>query len=212
MHSYFSDKHNSLSNSNYKIFVAEIASIFNELMLYDHILTNSDNDELKFKIRYEMMSGFDATVRRQVAWSKYEYNLYKEIEEGKPYSSYSAIAKLYFESLKPFNVWKDKELVEDEQYASVYVPHFYYGFYVYKYAIGQLVANIFFGKYKKEGPEALQEYIKKFLSAGGSDFPLNILKNAGVDLNDPKTYKFGFDAARENLAELEKLGDKIFKK
>lgn len=212
MHSYFSDKHNSLSNSNYKIFVAEIASIFNELMLYDHILTNSDNDELKFKIRYEMMMGFDGTVRRQVAWSKYEYNLYKEVEEGKPYSSYSAIAKLYFESLKPFNVWKDKELVEDEQYASVYVPHFYYGFYVYKYAIGQLVANIFFGKYKKEGPEALQEYINKFLSSGGSDFPLNILKNAGVDLNDPKTYKIGFDAARENLAELEKLGDKIFKK
>lgn len=212
MHSYYADKNNSLPNANYKIFVAEIASIFNELMLFDHILQNSDDDELKFKIRYEMMTGFDGTIRRQVAWSKYEYNLYKEIEQGKPYSSFSSIAKLYFETLRPFDVWKDKEFVEDEQYASVYVPHFYYGFYVYKYAIGQLVASIFFGKYKAEGPEALQEYINKFLSAGGSDFPLNILKNAGVDLNDPKTYKYGFDAARENLAELEKLGDKIFKK
>ena len=211
MHSYYSDKNNTLRDSGYKIFVAEIASIFNELMLFDHLLKTSTNDRLKFKIRQQMAVGFEATVHRQIVWSNYEYDMYKAIEAGQPVSTYDAISKVYFENSKKYSLKKVPKFDANKQWPSVMVPHYYYGFYVYKYAIGQLVANIFFQRYKENGPKALQDYIKNFLSVGGSMTPLETLKNAGVDLEDPETYKIGYKAARNNVVELKKLAKKLFK-
>ena len=91
------------------------------------------------------------------------------------------------------------------------VPHFYYGFYVYKYAIGQLVANIFFQRYKEQGKESLQDYIKNFLSVGSKNNPIETLRLAGVDLEDEKTYEVGYQAARDNVKELNILAKKLFK-
>ena len=211
MHSYYSDKNNHLRLSQYQIFVAEIASIFNELMLFDHLLKTSNDDKLKFKIRQQMASGFAGTVHRQILWSNYEYDVYKAIEQGQPVSTYDSLAKIYFENSKKYTTKKNPKYKADKQWAAIMVPHYYYGFYVYKYAIGQLVANIFFQRYKEQGPQALQDYINNFLSVGGSLNPLDTLKNAGVDLEDPKTYEIGFEAARENVKELNKLAKKIFK-
>lgn len=210
MHSYFSDKANHIREAGYKIFVAEIASIFNELMLFDHMLKTSDNDKLKFKIRQQIAEGFESTVFRQVQWSNYEYDLYKAIEEGKPVSTFKQIAEVYYENSKKYAVKIDK-FKEEDQFAAIYVPHFYYDFYVYKYAIGQLVANIFFQRYKEHGPKALEEYVEKFLSAGSRLTPLEVLKANGIDLEDPKTYEAGFAPAYENIKELNKLAKKLFK-
>lgn len=212
MHSYFSDLRNEFATSQYPIFVAEIASIFNELMLFDHVLNTTKDDKLKFNIRKSMADGFASTVHRQVMWSKYERDLYAAVGEGQPLSTYESISKFYYESTKQYLLNPKTKYKPENQYPSIYVPHFYYGFYVYKYAIGQLVANIFFAQYKKEGPKALKNYIDNFLSAGTKHFPIETLKRAGVDLTDPNTYKLGFDAARDNLVELEKLGKKLFKK
>lgn len=210
MHSYFSTKAHGLRDSSYRIFVAEIASIFNELMLRDYILSTSDDDQLKFKIAKESVDGFIGTVMRQTEWSNYEYDFYEALDKGTPLGSYDAISKLYFENAKKY---ANKKLTykADDLFPSIYVPHFYYGFYVYKYAIGQLVANIFFQKYKQEGVSALKLFIEKFLSAGGSKDPIDILKDAGVDLLDPKVYELGFKACEENIKEYIKLGNKIFK-
>lgn len=210
MHSYFSDKHNHIREASHSAFVAEIASIFNELMLFDHVLKTSDNDKFKFQIRQQMAEGFKSPVFRQVRFSNYEYNLYKAIEQGKPMSTYKQLAELYYETSKDYFV-KPSKYKEDNQLEAVIVPHYYYGFYVYKYAIGQLVANIFFERYKKHGQVALQEYVDKFLKEGSRMDPLEILKANGIDLEDPKTYEEGFAPAYENIKELKKLASKIFK-
>lgn len=211
MHSYFSHKNNSIRNAHYNIFVAEVASIFNELLLLDNIYKKSKDDKLKFMIKQSLIKGFDGTVLRQVMWSNYEFELYSRIEKGEPISTYEALSKVYYENYKKYAVGKIKPFKQDEQFASFYVPHFYYSFYVYKYAIGQLVANIIFQKYKNEGPRVLQDFIDKFLSVGGSLTPLETIKNMGIDLNDPEVYKLGFKAVEQNINDFVELGKKIFK-
>ena len=210
MHSYYSDKNQTLTNSQYPILLAEIASIFNELVLNDHLLKNATSDKVKFYIREKMIKSFLGTVVRQTEWSNYEYDLYNATDEGKPYSTYESLSKLYYENSKKYSLSnRDRKFESRDQYPAIYVPHFYYGFYVYKYAIGQLCGAIFFQKYK-EDPAFLQKYINKFLSAGGKKPPLEILKDSGIDLYDPETYKLGFDVAKENVEEYIKLGNKIF--
>ncbi len=210
MHSYFSDKVQDQINSQYPIFLAEIASIFNELMLHDYILEKSTNDKFKFYIYEKMINGFIGTVLRQVEWSNFEYDMYKLIEKGKPISTYEKISKVYYENSQKYAL-KKKKYNSNETFMSVIVPHFYYNFYVYKYAIGQLCAMIFFEKYKKEGPKALQFYINNFLSAGNKKWPLEILKDAGIDLFEPKTYDLGFNTLNDYVNKWIKLGKKIFK-
>ena len=211
MHSYFSDKaQKNPANAAYPIFLAEIASIFNELMVNDYFLKTITNKKTKWFLLDNIISGFTATVLRQTIWSNYEYDLYNAIDQGKPVGTYSAIANLYYQNEKKYATSKIKKFDAKKQWNAIYVPHFYYGFYVYKYAVGQLVANIFFAKYKSEGVSALQFYIKKFLAAGGTQNPLDILKSAGIDLMDPKVYKMGFDQVQALLNEWIKLGKEIF--
>lgn len=216
MHSYFSDSCLSLEESQYPIFLAEIASIFNELMLYDHLLKTSNSDKLKFYILDQMITGYIGTVMRQVEWSNYEYKLYKAIESGEGSPTYDFLSSLYFENSKEYN-YKVKntskiKFKEEEQIASIYVPHFYMDFYVYKYAIGQLVANAFFARYQKQGPQALQDYIDNFLSAGGKKWPLEILKDNGIDLYDPQVYEDGFNNVKSLIDQWVTIGNRLFKK
>lgn len=210
MHSYFSDKNQPQSLSQYPIFVAEIASIFNELILNDYLLNNTNDEKLRFNIMDKMIVDFRGTVIRQVNWSNFEYEMYKAIDEGKPVSTYEQISEIYNKVSLKYKVDKRPNKPEDA-WMGIMVPHFYAHFYVYKYAIGQLCANIFFQKYKEEGPIALQFYINEFLSAGDSDWPLNVLKNAGIDLNDVETYKIGFRSIENTIDEWIRTGKKIFK-
>ncbi len=211
MHSYYSDKTQPISRSAYPIFLAEIASIFNELMLTDHLLKTTTNDKLKFELLGAAISGFNGTIMRQTEWSNYEYDLMNAIEKGEPMSSYEAISKLYFENSKKYSNKKKLKYSEEKTFGSIYVPHYYYGFYVYKYAIGYTAAMVFFQRYKTEGKEALQKYINKFLSAGDRDWPIEILKDAGIDLYDKNIYKEAFKSLDYFINEYIKIGNKIFK-
>ncbi|MHA3801800.1 oligoendopeptidase F [Mycoplasma sp. VS30B] len=213
MHSYFSSKYQPLVNSQYPIFLAEIASIFNELMLFDYLLKTSNDDKLKFKILSNMISGFAGTVLTQVEWANYEYDLYNAIASGNASGSYETISDIYFKNSLKYKSDKKKTYKYNakENLKAIYVPHFYYGFYVYKYAIGQLVANFFFAKYQKEGASALQNYIDNFLKAGCSDYPIEILRNVGVNLESDEFYKLGFDYVEDLIQQWIKLGNKIFK-
>ena len=210
MHSYFSDKHQEQINSQYPIFLAEIASIFNELMLHDYVLKTSKDDKLKFYIYEKMILGFMGTVLRQIEWSNFEYDMYKLIEKGIPVSSYEKIAKVYYDNSQKYALRKSKFNLKNSFYG-ILVPHFYYDFYVYKYAIGQICAMIFFEKYKQEGPKALQFYIEKFLSAGNKDWPLETLKKAGIDLTKRQTYDKSFKILKKYVNQWIKIGNKIFK-
>jgi oligoendopeptidase F len=170
MHSYYSDNEQPINLASYPIFLAEIASIFNELMLQDYLLNNTQDDKLKFHLLSEAIEDFEGTVRRQTMWSNYEYDLYNLVDEGKSVSTFDAIKEVYANNAKKYALKKNQKFDKDSQLiASVIVPHFYYDFYVYKYAIGFVVANAFFQKYKKDGQPALEDYINNFLKAGGSD-------------------------------------------
>lgn len=210
MHSYYSDKHNDINNASYPIFLAEIASIFNELMLFDYLITNSNNDKLTFYLLNNLISGFSGTVHKQVLWANYEYDLYKAIEQGRASSSYDSISKIYFENAKKYTLNDSLKYTPKGTIQSIYVPHYYYGFYVYKYAIGQLVAIYFFKQYKKYGTQALENYIQNFLSAGGNDYPLEILKKVGVDLTNSKFYDEGYDYLEDLINQWIKIGKKLF--
>ncbi|MBN4084188.1 M3 family metallopeptidase [Mycoplasma sp. CSL10166] len=209
IHSYFSDARNSLINSQYPIFLAEIASIYNELMLSDYLLKNTKNDKFKFQVLASLISNFFSSVNEQVMLSNYEYDLYNAIWDGKAFGSYESISKIYFKNAKKYNYGNIKYSISNT-IKSIYVPHYYYEFYVYKYAIGELVAIHFFKQYKKHGEEALKNYVDNFLSVGGRDYPINILKKAGVDLSNDNFYEEGFSFIDEIIEEWIKIGKKIF--
>lgn len=212
MHSWYSDNNQPFNLSSYPIFLAEIASIFNELLLNDYMMENTKDEKVKFALLGESIEEFEATVRRQTMWSEYEFNLYNAIDKGQPCSTFDQIKEIYKDVAKKYSLVKNPKLDKDIQlYPSVMVPHFYYEFYVYKYAIGYLVANYFFQQYKTNGKSSLENYINNFLKQGGSKWPTELLKEAGVDLYDPNFYKQAFKELENKIAQYTKLGKKIFK-
>lgn len=212
LHSYFSDQNQPYNLSQYPIFLAEIASIFNELMLQDYMITNTKNDKFKFYLMSESINEFEATVRRQTMWSEYEFELYNRIDQGEPLSTFDSIKEVYKNVVKQYSSKNIKLNKDADLYAAIMVPHFYYNFYVYKYAIGYLVANYFFQQYKKYGQSAINNYINNFLKQGDSKWPIDLLKNAGIDLYDKIFYKEAFKQLEYQINEYLKLGKKIFKK
>ncbi|WP_153986970.1 oligoendopeptidase F [Metamycoplasma hominis] len=212
MHSYFSNKCQSPLRSSYPIFLAEIASIFNELLLNDYLISKSKNVQQQFYLLDSSINDFIGTVLRQTMWSNFEFDLYNAIDENKPLNTYEEIEKLYVENEKKYSTTsKSIKLGDPRNVYSVMVPHFYYYFYVYKYALGYIVANVFFQKYKQEGQEALKNYINKFLSAGDINWPANILKDAGVDIYNEDIYNLAFEVLNQKVDKYIKLGKKIFK-
>ncbi|WP_203276455.1 oligoendopeptidase F [Metamycoplasma hominis] len=212
MHSYFSNKCQSPLRSSYPIFLAEIASIFNELLLNDYLISKSKNIQQQFYLLDSSINDFIGTVLRQTMWSNFEFDLYNAIDENKPLNTYEEIEKLYVENEKKYSTTsKSIKLGDPRNVYSVMVPHFYYYFYAYKYALGYIVANVFFQKYKQEGQEALKNYINKFLSAGDINWPANILKDAGVDIYNEDIYNLAFEVLNQKVDKYIKLGKKIFK-
>ncbi|VEU59149.1 oligoendopeptidase F [Mesomycoplasma neurolyticum] len=212
MHSWYSDKTQPYVLSSYPIILAEIASIFNELMLLDYFFNKNNNIKLKFDLVKKSIDDFYQTVIKQTFWSNYEFELYKKIDNKEPINSYEALEEIYVNIHKDYA--KDPKKIKKgkiENISSVTIPHFYYDFYVYKYAVGYIVANIFYQKYKQNGKSELENYIKKFLSAGGSKWPIEILKDAGINLEEESVIQLAFDLLNDKVKTFEKLGNQIFK-
>ncbi|UVD81485.1 oligoendopeptidase F [Mycoplasma iguanae] len=216
LHSYYSNKNQPQELSQYPIFLAEIASVFNQLMLMDYLLQNNKSDKLRFLLLEEAMTEFVGTIIRQIQWSNYEYELYSAMDKELPLNSFEDVEQLYERVIKKYLTNKDQQKLEKaknkyENIRAVNVPHFYYSFYVYKYAVGYIAANAFFQKYKMHGKTALDDYINNFLSAGSSDWPVEILKKAGIDLYDKNIYQLAFGNFKSMLDEYISLGKKLFK-
>ena len=183
MHSYYSKKNNLYHESDYAIFVAEVASTVNELLLCKFILNNSDNKAVKLNVLDRMMELFKGTIYRQTMFAEFEKITHEMVEKEEILTNEN-LEQLYYDLNKKYfgdNVVIDENIKNEWSR----IPHFYYNFYVYKYATGlsaacYIVDGILSGK-----KDALSNY-KKFLSLGGSMDPLDELKVAGVDMNDPK--------------------------
>jgi len=183
MHTYFSNKNQPYIKAGYKIFVAEVASILNEILLTDHLLKVLDDNKKKQYILNHYLEQFRSTVYRQTMFSEFEKIMHANTEKQIPLTSES-LSKIY----RGLNIkYYGKEIIIDQQIYLEWarIPHFYTAFYVYKYALGFSAAAALSEKILKGENGAVNRYLE-FISSGGSDYPIDLLKKAGVDMTSPE--------------------------
>lgn len=181
MHSYYSRCNNSYQNSNYKIFVAEVASTVNELLLAFYQLNNTNDKTEKLTILNNLLDLFKATIYRQTMFAEFEKEVYKK-HENNEILTYEVLNDLYYKLNKKYfgeNVIVDEYI----KYEWERIPHFYYNFYVYKYATGLSAACYIVDNILKNENDMKEKYLK-FLTLGGSMSPLDELKVMGIDMTD----------------------------
>ena len=188
IHSYFSNRTQPYAKADYKIFVAEVASTVNEVLLLRHILGKAKDEKLKKYLLSYLLEMIRTTLFRQTQFAEFEYAAHEMAQKGVPLTKES-LCKKYLRLNRAYYgkaVESDKEI----SYEWARIPHFYTSFYVYKYATGLVSALFIADRILKEGKPAVEDYFK-FLSSGGSADPVSLLKIAGVDL----TKKDAFDGA-----------------
>ena len=201
MHSYFTRSNNPYQYGSYAIFVAEVASTVNELLLAKYVISHSNDKKEKMFILNRMMELFRATIFRQTMFAEFEKNLYDKIENDEPVTA-DIMSDMYYELNKKY-FGKDVFIDDDIRYEWERIPHFYYNFYVYKYATGlsaacYIVTNLLDGKLDKN------DYIN-FLKCGRSKSPLESLQVCGVDLTDKKVIESAVKMFDDTITEFENL-------
>ena len=202
MHTYFSCKNNSYTNSGYRIFVAEVASTVNELLLAKNLLKKSNSKEEKLNILNRLLELFKSTIYRQTMFAEFEKKIYELRESGNVLTS-ETICKEYYELNKLY--FGNNVVVDDLiKYEWERIPHFYYNFYVYKYATGLSAACYIVKNILDNKGNAKENYLK-FLKSGGSMYPLDELKLAGVDMNKPEVVESAISMFKETIEEFKTL-------
>lgn len=194
MHSYFSTENQPQAKASYRIFVAEVASTVNEVLLLKYMLKNTQDNKLKKYLLNYYMDMIKGTLFRQTQFAEFEQIAHGKVESGDPLTT-DSLCKAYLELNKKYygrSVVSDPEIA----YEWARIPHFYRAFYVYKYATGITSAISIAERIYNEGQPAVDDYFK-FLSSGGSDSPVELLKLAGVDL----TKKDAFETAMKSFAD-----------
>ena len=201
MHTYYSCLNNPYQYSSYKIFVAEVASTVNELLLNFHLLNKGSKEDKKY-ILSNLMNLFKATIYRQTMFAEFERDMHNLKEQGGVLTNEVLCDNYYKLNLDYFG---PDVVVDDEiKYEWERIPHFYYNFYVYKYAIGLSCACYIVDNILNKKDNALENYLK-FLSSGGSDYPINELKIAGIDVTKKDVIESAikmFDSFIEQFKEL----------
>jgi len=183
MHTYFSNKNQPYIKAGYKIFVAEVASILNEVLLTDHLLKVLSDNKKKQYILNHYLEQFRSTVYRQTMFAEFEKIIHASTEKQIPLTS-EKLSRIY----RNLNIkYYGKGIIIDQQIDLEWarIPHFYSAFYVYKYALGFSAAATLSEKILKGENGAVDRYLE-FLSSGGSDYPIDLLKKAGVDMTSPE--------------------------
>ena len=201
MHSYLSNKNQLLSNAHYSIFVGEVASTFNENLLFHYMLDNAKDDATKLFLLGEFLDGFRQTLFRQTLFAEFEMTIHEMAEAGKPLTG-DSLSKLYLDLVRRYYGHDAGVCKVDELYGNewAYIPHFYRNFYVYQYATSMVASNAIAGKVREEAAAkkpvtATRDAYIKVLSAGSSKYPIDLLKDAGVDM----TTSAPFNAAMKEM-------------
>jgi len=202
MHSNFSNTNQPYVYSDYPIFTAEIASTVNETFLIKHLLKNTEDKNEKMYLLNDLLESFRATLFRQTKFAEFEYITHSKIENGEELST-EDFANIYEDLIKKY--YGDAlEVDEFIKYEWSRIPHFYNSFYVYQYATGFSAALAFYKNINEDGQEALNKYLN-LLKSGSKDYPINLLKKAGVDMENPKTIENALSVFEETLNEFEEL-------
>lgn len=202
MHSYYTGLHQPYTYANYSIFLAEVASTFNENLLLDHLIKISESKEEKLFLLEKYLNNITTTVYRQVMFAEFESLTHSKVESGEALTP-DILCKLYKNVYQKY--WGPEMLIdEEESYTWARVPHFYYNFYVYQYATGFAASEALALKVKTEGEPAVQKYLD-FLKAGSSDYPINILDKAGVNMNSQEPILAVTKKMNQIIDEIENL-------
>ena len=206
MHSYFSRKYNEQQNSSYTLFVAEVASTVNELLLLRKKLRESESDAEKLAILNSLMELYKATLYRQTMLAEFERNAHKMSEDGVPLTR-EVLNNSYYKTVKKYF---GKDVVCDKEIAMEWmrIPHFYTSFYVYKYATSISAASAIVERIEAEGSKYAEQYIE-FLKCGGSKSPLESLLVAGIDMTSPSVVESAIETFRGAVEEFREIYKRI---
>lgn len=202
LHSYYSNRSQPYVYSQYSIFVAEVASTVNESLLIDYLLARSSDPREKIYLLNHYLEQFRGTVYRQTMFAEFEKMIHAQAEAGE-----ALTPELLKEIYRDLNtLYYGPEMVMDEYIPLEWsrIPHFYSAFYVYKYATGFATATALKEQIKNEGQPAVERYLD-FLKSGGSDYPINLLQKAGVDLLTPEPVSDALEYFGKLLDQLEEL-------
>lgn len=202
LHSYFSNANQPYAKADYKIFVAEVASTVNEVLLLKYLLHTTEDKKLKKYLLNYFMDMIRTTLFRQTQFACFEQEAHAMAERGEPLNK-DNLSALYYSLNKKYY---GDALTHDKQIAIEWarIPHFYRSFYVYKYATGITAAIAIAGKILSEGKPAVERYFE-FLKGGCSTDPVSLLKGAGADLTDKETFASAMREFEAVLAEFESL-------
>lgn len=202
LHSYFSGKYQPFAKSNYTIFVAEVASTVNEVLLLKFMLNEAKDENLKKYLLNYYLDSIRATLHRQAMFAEFEYGAHTMAEKNEPLTK-ETLCNLYADIGRKYY---GDDIEHDYNISCEWarIPHFYHSFYVYKYATGIISAINIANRILSEGETAVKDYFK-FLCGGASTDPVSLLKLAGVDLTTTKPFEFAMAEFDKTLTDFEKL-------
>ena len=209
LHSWFSNRTQPYPLAHYPIFLAEIASTFNETLLVHYLVKTETDDLLKLYILDQYFESFRGTLYRQTLFSDFELAMHRRVEEGQTLTpdwldqTYLDLTRLYYGHKK--GVVRVKKHIKNEWSG---IPHFYYNFYVYQYSTG-IVASTALADMVLNGGKTEQERYLGLLESGGSKYPLDALKDAGVDLTTPRPIEIAISQFNDIVAEMEAIVDRL---
>jgi oligoendopeptidase F len=205
MQSYLSNKAQPYPLAAYPIFVAEVASTFNETLLLDHMLQTVTDDQTKLSLLGEQLENMRLTVFRQTQFAEFELRLHEMAEKGEPLTG-DSISKLYMDIVKKY-YGHDRGICNVDDYVAyewAFIPHFYYGFYVYQYATSFAASSALSEKVLAHEPGATERYLK-FLASGGSKYPIDLLKDAGIDMTTDEPLELTVKKMNRVMDEIDAL-------
>lgn len=202
MHSYFTRTNQPYQYGDYTIFVAEVASTFNEGLLTSYLLNHTNDKDTRLAVLNHALEDFRGTLFRQTMFAEFEFQIHQRAEAGEALTA-DTLSALY----KALNEkYYGGETVIDDLISIEWarIPHFYYNFYVYQYATGISAASALVQQVLNEGQPAVERYLN-FLKSGSSDYSIELLKRAGVDMTSPEPIRQAFQLFESYLAQMESL-------
>ncbi|WP_237691048.1 oligoendopeptidase F [Paenibacillus caui] len=202
LHSYYSDEALPYRDAQYTIFLAEVASTTNEALLMDYLLKHADNPKQKLYLLTYYADQFRTTVFRQTMFAEFEKIVHERAEAGVSMTP-QELSSIYYELNRKYH-GDDMVVDKDIEMEWARIPHFYRSFYVYKYATGFSAATSFSKQILEEGQPAVDRYLG-FLKSGGSDYSINILSKAGVDMSSPQPVRDAMSVFKDVIEQMEQL-------
>jgi len=205
MHSYLSNKTQPYPTASYSIFVAEVASTLNEALLIDQQLKKIKDDQVRLSLLMNHLDGIKGTVFRQTQFAEFEWAIHQRAERGEPLTG-EVFSQLYGDIVRKYYGHDSGVCLIDDLFRVewAFIPHFYYNYYVYQYSTSFTASTALAEKIIAGEKGAVDQYLA-FLSAGGSEYPIDLLKKAGVDMTSAEPFQKTMAVMNRTMDEIEKI-------